>query len=63
MHMCVMKARMSKSQVSAMRVVLFRIGAIIMIELVSGGQTVNQEHRLEVLTEHQEWARMKRPEL
>jgi hypothetical protein len=44
------KARMSKSKVKAMMIVFFDIRGVIMIEWVPEGQTVNQEHYLEVLT-------------
>jgi hypothetical protein len=48
------KARMSKSKVKAMMIVLFNIRGAIMNEFVLEGQTPNQKYYLEVLTKLRE---------
>jgi succinate dehydrogenase flavin-adding protein (antitoxin of CptAB toxin-antitoxin module) len=57
------KARMSKSKINGMIIVLFDIRDVIMMEWVPKDQTVNQKHHLKVLTKIRERLRKKRPEL
>jgi hypothetical protein len=44
------EAKVSKSQVKAMMIIFFNIGAVIMIDWVPECQMVNQKYYLEVLT-------------
>jgi len=56
------KARMSRSQVKTMLVCFFDHMGMVHYEVTAQGQTVNQQHYLEVLTRLQESVRRKNPD-
>jgi hypothetical protein len=57
------KARMSRSQVKTMLVCFFDHKGIVHYKFITQGQTINQQHYLELLTKLRECVRRKRPGL